>query len=223
MHFEVLVEDASGKILLEEIMKKIANLRTNSSEITYRIIAYKGLGKIPPNLRGKTDPSKRILLDQLPKLLRGYGKSLQHFSHAVIVVVDLDDRNCKKFKEEMTAVLDACDPKPNTLFRIAIEEIEAWLLGDNKAIKSAYPDAQDPILSTYKQDSICGTWEKLIESVYPKISNSPDRLKFPLIGQLKCKLAQKIAPHLDVQNNQSQSFQAFRDGIIRFAEQQANT
>jgi len=36
--------------------------------------AYKGIGRLPKNLKGTSDPSKRILLDQLPKLLRGYGK-----------------------------------------------------------------------------------------------------------------------------------------------------
>ena len=222
MRFEVLIEDASGKIVLKEVMKKILNLRKNSSEISYRIIAYKGLGKIPPNLKGKTDPSKRILLDQLPKLLRGYGTSYKYTPHAVIVVVDLDDRNCKEFKKELTAVLKTCKPRPNTLFRIAIEEIEAWLLGDYKAIKSAYPNAQDSVLTAYNQDSIRGTWEKLIEAIYPEKFNKPDQLKFPLTANLKCELAKEISPHLNIENNCSQSFQAFRDGILRFVKEGAN-
>ena len=44
-------------------------------------------------------PEKRILLDQLPRLLRGYGKSLPD-SCAVVVVVDLDKRDCMEFKRE---------------------------------------------------------------------------------------------------------------------------
>ncbi len=76
MHFEVLVEDASGKIALENIMEKI--LGPNCQDHTFRIISYKGIGHIPKNIKGTIDPKKRILLDRLPRLLRGYGKSLQN-------------------------------------------------------------------------------------------------------------------------------------------------
>ena len=225
MRFEILVEDDSGKIVLDEVMKKIKSLRNANSDLTHRIISYKGAGRIPKNLRSKGDPSKRILLEQLPKLLKGYGKSLQFTPHTVVVVVvvDLDNRNCKKFKKELTAVLEACDPSPNTLFRIAIEEIEAWLLGDKEAVKSAYPGACkriDRVLKDYEQDSICGTWEKLVEAVEPKLNkNKPELLRFPLSGKLKCELAQKISPHLNIENNRSKSFQVFLDGILRSVKQ----
>ena len=92
MHFEILVEDASGKIALESILEKI--LGPNGQDYTYRIIPYKGIGRIPRDLRGTIDPQKRILLDRLPKLLRGYGKSLQYSPAAVVAVVDLDDKDC---------------------------------------------------------------------------------------------------------------------------------
>ena len=80
MHFEVLVEDQSGSIALESIMDKILDRDTN--EHTWRIIPYRGIGRLPKNLRGVTDPQKRILLDRLPSLLRGYGKSHQDFPAA---------------------------------------------------------------------------------------------------------------------------------------------
>lgn len=44
-------------------------------------------------------------------------------------------------------------------FCIAIEEMEAWLLGDEKAIEEAYPQAKMPLLRKYVHDSIVGTWE----------------------------------------------------------------
>ena len=180
---------------------------------TYKIIPYKGIGRIPRNLRGTIDPQKRILLDRLPKLLRGYGKSFQDFPAAVVVVVDLDDKNCLVFKQEMLDILDTCKPQPTTLFRIAIEESEAWLLGDRNAVKAAYPRAKEQILNAYEQDSICGTWEKLADAVYSGGSQKLQRLGWPHTGQIKCEWANNIAPHLDVENNQSRSFQVFRDGI----------
>jgi len=155
MHFEILVEDASGKIALKSILKKI--LDQDGQQHTYRIFSYKGIGRIPKGLKGKTDPQKRILLDRLPKLLRGYGKCQQDFPAAVVVVVDLDGKDCLAFKQELLDILYACSPQPTTLFRIAIEEGEAWLLGDHDAVKAAYPRAKDQVLNAYVQDSICGT------------------------------------------------------------------
>ncbi len=211
MHFEVLVEDASGKIALKSILEKI--LGPNGQDHTYKIISYKGIGRIPGNLRGTTDAQKRILLDRLPKLLRGYGKSLRNFPAAVVVVVDLDDKNCLTFKQEMLDILNDCNPQPTTLFRIAIEEGEAWLLGDRNAIYSAYPRAKKQILNTYVQDSICGTWEKLADIVDSGGAQNLKQLGWPYIGQAKCEWAHNIAPHLDVDSNNSKSFQIFRDGI----------
>ncbi|MBU4237068.1 MAG: DUF4276 family protein [Proteobacteria bacterium] len=211
MHFEILVEDASGKIALESILDKI--LGTNGQDHTYKIISYKSIGRIPKNLKGTTDPQKRILLDRLPNLLRGYGRSLRGIPAVVVLVVDLDDKDCLVFKQEMVDILNDCNPQPTTLFRIAIEEGEAWLLGDRNAVKVAYPRAKEQILSTYVQDSICGTWEKLADALYPGGSQELKRLGWPHTGQTKCEWAKNIAPHLDVENNQSRSFQVFRDGI----------
>ena len=211
MHFEILVEDKSGKIALKSILEKI--LRPNGQDHSYTIHSYKGIGRIPKDLRGTTDPQKRIFLDRLPKLLRGYGKSLQDFPAAVVVVVDLDDKDCLVFKQEMLDILNACNPQPTTLFRIAIEEGEAWLLGDRNAVKAAYPRAKERVLDTYVQDSICGTWEMLADAVYPGGSQKLKQLGWPFTGQAKCEWAKNIAPHLDVESNHSRSFQVFRDGI----------
>ena len=104
MHFEILVEDQSGKKSLDILVPKIIG-----DEHTFKVISYRGIGRIPRNLRGSTDPSKRILLDQLPRLLRGYGKTYVNdspdFSAAVIVVCDLDNKDLKTFLEELQGVL----------------------------------------------------------------------------------------------------------------------
>ena len=162
MHFEVLVEDKSGSIVIDAILGQI--LGKNGTLHSWKAYPYKG-GGLPKGLRGKTDPKKRILLDRLPRILRGYGKSLGA-SSAVVVVVDLDKRDCMAFKRELLEVLNACCPRPKTLFRIAIEEIEAWLLGDRSAVKAAYPGAKDSVLDCYQQDAICGTWEVLANAIH---------------------------------------------------------
>ena len=215
MHLEVLVEDRSGSIALEIILEKI--LGENHSEHSWRIHHYKGIGRIPRKLNPKSDPRKRILLDRLPSILKGYGRSLDGHS-TVVVVVDLDNRDCMEFKRELLAVLDGCDPNPRTLFRIAIEESEAWLLGDRTAVREAYPEAKVPVLNAYEQDSICGTWERLADAVHPGGSMRLKRAGWPEAGRAKCEWAGRIAPYMDPDRNRSKSFQVFRDGIRSLAE-----
>ena len=216
MHFEILIEDQSGKKALDILVPKIICNRH-----TFKIISYKGIGRLPKKLKSSTDASKRLLLDQLPKLLRGYGKTFANFPAsyptAVIVVCDLDDKCLKTFRRELFAVLNACNPKPKTRFCIAIEEGEAWLLGDIPAIKVAYPQAQDHVLNRYQNDSICGTWELLADAVFVGGSTTLKNKEWQAIGKEKSAWAERIAPLMNVHNNASPSFCYFREKIRELA------
>ena len=214
MHLEVLVEDQSGGIALETMLEKI--LGANGAVHSWSMRPYKGIGRLPKNLSGVTNPSDRILLDRLPSILRGYGRSLPDSSR-VMVVVDSDDKDCLKFKQELLDVLNTCNPRPIALFRIAVEESEAWLLGDRAAVKTAYPNAKSSVLDSYVQDSICGTWEVLANAVHPGGSQRLKRFGYPEVGIAKCEWAERIATHLDVDRNLSKSFQIFRDGVRNLA------
>ena len=215
MHFEVLIEDQSGGIALDVLLEKI--LGENRKPHSWRLHSYKGVGRIPKNLRSVPDRKRRLLLEQLPSLLRGYGRSLQPGRACVVVVVDLDSRNCVTFKQDLLRVLNTCNPRPTTLFRIAIEECEAWLLGDPAAVKAAYPNVKDAVLNGYTQDSICGTWEVLADAVHPGGSTQLKRAGYPIAGRAKCEWARRITPLVDVNRNRSKSFQVFRDGVKRLA------
>ena len=92
MHFEVLVEDRSGSIVVDNVLRAV--LGGNGDNHSWRTHSYKGLGRLPRGLHGQSDPSSRILLQQLPRIMRGYGNSLSRDSSAMVVVVDLDDRDC---------------------------------------------------------------------------------------------------------------------------------
>ena len=214
MHFEVLVEDRSGSISLEFILDKI--LGRNGVDHSWRMHRFRGIGHLPKGLHRAPNPTNQLLLNNLPRLLRAYGRSLRGPS-AVVVVVDSDERDCIRFKQDLLNVLNACNPRPNTLFRIAIEETEAWLLGDRVAVKSAYPNANDVVLNGYVQDSICGTWEVLADAVHSGGSLLLKRLGYPDEGVAKCEWARNIAPLMDIDSNQSKSFQVFRDGVRKLA------
>ena len=212
MHFEVLVEDLSGKKALDILIPKIIG-----DQHTFRVIEYRGIGHIPKNLKSSTDASKRILLDQLLRLLRGYGKTFagytENYPAAVIVVCDLDDKCLKVFRQELFRVLNACNPRPVTRFCIAIEEGEAWLLGDIPAIKTAYPDARDNVLNGYTNDAICGTWELLADAISQGGATGLERKGWRAVGREKSIWATRIAPNMDVKNNKSPSFRYFRQKI----------
>jgi hypothetical protein len=209
MHIEVLVEDSSGEKLLQLLLPKL--LGAQGDPHTWRLHSYKGIGRIPKNLTTKADPAKRILLERLPRLLRGYGKT--DGIDAVVVVLDLDKRNCTGFLQELKTLSMGCLPAPPTLFRLAIEEIEAWYLGDQEALRSAYPRVKDDVLNRYEQDSACDTWELLADAVYPGGSAAIKKAGWPLPGQIKHEWAEKIGPQMTLDNNASPSFCKFRDGL----------
>lgn len=216
MHFEILVEDQSGKKALDILVPKLI-----SDEHTFNVHPYKGIGRIPKNLGNNTNASKRILLDQLPKLLRGYGNTFANYPDdypaAVILICDLDNKCLAQFRKELYGILDACHPKPETRFCIAIEEGEAWFLGDFPAIKMAYPKAKDSVLNGYVNDSICGTWERLADAVFYGGSQALSTKGGQAIGAEKSIWSEKIAPHMDVANNKSPSFNYFREKIRELA------
>ena len=211
MHFEILVEDVSGKKFLDNIVPKIIG------DNSFNVISYKGVGRIPPNMNKSVDASKRILLDNLPRLLSGYGKSWQWGYEAVVIVVcDLDNKCLKSFRDDLTELLNNCNPAPTTCFCIAIEEGEAWLLGDITAIKQAYPNAKDAILKSYINDSICRTWEKLADAIYQGGSKKLSEQGWVTIGKEKSNWAENITPYMVIDNNTSPSFNCFVQQLKSF-------
>ena len=217
MHFEVLVEDQSGKKALDILIPMIIG-----DQHSFRVTGYKGIGRIPRNLKSSTSVRNRILLDQLPRLLRGHGKTFAgypaNYPAAVVLVCDLDDNCLKTFRRELFAILNACHPKPETRFCIAIEEGEAWLLGDIPAIKAAYPQSKDEVLNGYRNDSICGTWELLADAVFSGGSSVLKGMGWSVVGREKSAWSERIAPQMNVEENASPSFRYFREKIRELAE-----
>ena len=211
MHIEILVEDSSGSKLVEAVLPNVVG--PQGEPHTWRVHSYKGIGRLPAGLSATSDPEKRALLNRLPQLLRGYGKTPS--VDAVVVVLDNDRRDCNDFLHELRNVLKNCNPAPTTLFRLAIEEMEAWFLGDKQALLAAYPKAKKEVLARYRQDSICGTWELLADAIYPGGHAAIQAAGWPLPGNFKHELADNIGPRLNIEDNVSPSFCKFRDGLRR--------
>ncbi len=95
MHFKLLVEDRSGGIAVDVLLEKI--LGANGEKHSWKLHSYRGIGHIPKDLHRESDPAKRLLLDRLPQILQGYGRSLDD-STAVVVVVDPDRNRSPSFR-----------------------------------------------------------------------------------------------------------------------------
>ena len=218
MYFEVLVEDISGKRALEILIPKIID---NNAHII-KIREHKGIGHIPKDIKTAVGTKQRLLLNKLPFMLQAYGKTFANYPAAfpavVIVVCDLDRNDQTTFYNSLLDILRKCNPKPQTRFCLAIEEGEAWFLGDIPAIKAAYPKAKDSVLNDYANDSICGTWELMADAVYPGGRKSLVAKGRQAVGAEKSQWAVKIAPHMDVDSNLSPSFNNFKTELENLAK-----
>lgn len=149
--------------------------------------------------------------------MRGFNKSLRGIPAAIIVVLDNDDRDCIEFEKELRGVAVKNMIKVDYAFCIAIEEVEAWLLGDEAAILRAYPGAKNTVLHSYRQDSICGTWETLADAIYPG-GYEKMRKECPTYcerGKYKTKWSMNIGAHMDINNNRSPSFNHFIEEVTK--------
>ncbi len=102
--------------------------------------------------------------------------------------------------------METCNPQPETRFCIAIEEGEAWFLGDIPAVKKAYPKAKNTILNAYVNDSICGTWELLADAIFFGGHQKLVAQGWQRVGAEKSEWSINITPHMNLENNKSQSF-----------------
>lgn len=217
MHFEILVEGQAELTALSILMCKIVG--EYDTPHTWRIHKHQGIGQLPDDLSAPPNRWDRTLLHNLPSKLRAYGKHMKN-QEVVVLLADLDDRaDCVAFKNELLSVSDSCEKSPLFLVRIAIEELEAWYLGDPDAISSAFPHCNKDAFADYAQDMQGGTWEKLADIVYPggvRELHKYGKRSVRILGE-KRKWAAAIAPKMNVEENKSPSFCCFRDGLRRLA------
>lgn len=123
-----------------------------------KVYPHQGRGQLPRQGQ-KPDPKRRGLLDQLPAKLKAFSQSMDPGQEGVLVIVDTDNDTPAQLLDQLKAVVGALEKKTNVQFGLATEELEAFYLGDLKALKSAYPRHDRAKLKDYVPDSVCGTWE----------------------------------------------------------------
>lgn len=157
MHLEFLLEEPSAEAALNNLLPKLIL----KDETTWRLIVY----------NGKSD-----LLSGLEGALRGYASWITE-DYRLVILLDRDEQDCKVLKQKLNSIAESANlvtksqnPFFQVLNRIAIEELEAWFLGDPTAIRAAYPKVrQFEHQEKYRDpDNVRGgTWEAL-ESLLQK-------------------------------------------------------
>ncbi|MFM6010236.1 MAG: DUF4276 family protein [Dolichospermum sp.] len=191
MHIEFLVEEASTEIALNLIVPKIiGNIHT------FKIHNFQ---------------SKDRLLKRLPERMKVYANFIPD-DWRIVILVDEDRSDCQELKKKLYNASSVVTQKKGNivLHRIVVEELESWFIGDVAAIRTEYEKIPASLSQQAKfrdPDTIKGgTWEEL-DKILKRYGYET--------GLQKMDFAQKVSPHMDVENNQSRSFQVFRDGLRR--------
>jgi hypothetical protein len=203
MHLEILVEEPSVEAALQELVPKIVG-----GEVSFNLITHQG---------------KDALLKSLPNRLRGYRAWLPE-GFRIVVLLDEDREDCFKLKARMeeaarrAGFTTASDPEASGRFtvlnRVAVEELEAWFLGDVPALRQVFPKIPESLGKRARfrdPDSVRGgTWEALEREL--------QRLGYYSSGMPKIELARMVARHMEPNQNRSPSFKVFQEGLRRLVE-----
>ncbi|MFZ5450095.1 MAG: DUF4276 family protein [Thermodesulfobacteriota bacterium] len=194
MHLELLVEEPSAEAALQNLVPKIIG-----EDVSYNIHVFQG---------------KQDLLKNLPKRLRGYRPWLPDDWY-IVILIDNDQEGCVELKQRLEKIafhegfITRSNAGPNAKFnvinRIAIEELEAWFLGDMDALRVAYPKIPRHLGTKAKfrnPDAIHNSSETLERELR--------RAGYYRGGMPKIEVARRISQHMDPVRNISKSFQVFR-------------
>lgn len=215
MYFQFLIEDKSTEILVNHVMEKIKEMHPDIF-IDFNIKSFNGIGHL--STHGNLQERKGSgLLNNLPLYLRGFDRYLAQMPQsAIVVVLDNDKRDYIKFQNTLDEISKECVQLTDCVVCIAVKEMEAWLLGDENAIISAYPNAKKKYLKSYEQDGICDTWEVLANMLYPgglASLKKKSKNSYSITGIAKCEWADKIGKELNLECNLSPSFNRFLQAL----------
>ncbi|MCR4689265.1 MAG: hypothetical protein K5745_06920 [Saccharofermentans sp.] len=207
MIIEILCEDKSGAVVVRRATEKICKAQGANPDINVR--PHRGCGSFPKDMNAKPAKFASSLLDLLPAKLRAYNAVYRGTPVILVIVMDSDNNDPAALRNSIYECASRYAPDIRSVVGLCTEEVEAWLLGDRKAILEAYPDADISVLDSYEQDSICGTWEVLCRAVSPDADRVID-IGYPAIGHYKALWAEKVSCYMNPARNVSPSFTTFK-------------
>ena len=213
MHFEVLTEDRSGGVVVEALMDKILKPLLLNYSIAIR--PHRGKGDMPDDLYAPPKKFASGLMDLLPAKLRAYDRVYAGTDFVLVVVMDSDSLFPDDVREILTGQVRTFAPGLSRVIGICVEETESWMLADEEAVMTAYPEADRTIIREYLQDSVCGTWEVLCRAILREKAHGLIRIGYPAIGQYKQEWAHRISRYMEPDRNVSPSFSRFSEELIQ--------
>ena len=114
-------------------------------------------------------------------------------------------KDCRELKQSLLSLCKGTGR--SVLVRIACQEMEAWYFGDTEALAIAYSNPKLWKISKQKKYRIPDNIPTPKEELYRLI---PEHQQ--IAG------AKRVAPHMDIERNTSESFRQFVSGVRRFAE-----
>lgn len=147
---------------------------------------------------------KQDLEKQLERKMRNWLRPNSVF----LVMLDQDAGDCLVVKARLLEKVQRTGKADKTMVRIACRELESFYLGDMRAVESGL--------------NLSGLVRKQNKAKYrnPDTIGDPSGELMRLTGGLYQKVSgsRAIAPHLDFENNVSQSFNTLIRGIKRLVE-----
>lgn len=220
MHIELLSEDKSGSVVLENIMRKY--LQNHTIKHSCHVRPHRGKGHYPDDFLRPPAKFASGLMDLLPAKVRAYSEVYKPSELLMVIVMDSDDEPFDKVYSSLERIVRKFGNSLPYVIGIAVEEMESWLLGDRQAVAQAYPEAHISVIDDYKQDSICGTWEVLATTIYGNSADRIIKIGYPAIGQYKYEWAENISSYMEIERNQSPSFKRFIRQLDRILLHQEN-
>ena len=180
-----LLEERSMKTLLDELLPRLVP----------------GISFICVPHEGKQDLEKSI-----PRKLRAWREPGVRF----VIVQDNDGGDCHLLKQRLMALCNDAG-RPDTLVRIACQELEAWYFGEPAAMAIAFEKEK---LSNLGSKAPYRDPDAIVQ---------PSRSLSRLVPEFqKVSGARRLARHLSREGNRSRSYQIFMEGVERlFMEQGA--
>ncbi len=189
---EFLVEEPSITPYIDAVVL------ARRAELNYSVRAFNG---------------KEDLLRKLPQRLRGYSQYAQRPQVVVLVDQDRDDCRVLKSRLEDIAIKSGLATKssvaPGADFevcsRIVVQELEAWALADEVAVRRAFPKVPSfSARATFRHPD-------QIEKPSKHLERLLQRNGYYDAGLAKLDCAQRVASYLDVAASRSPSFRAFAE------------
>jgi hypothetical protein len=149
---------------------------------------------------GKSD-----LEQSIPRKLRAWRVPRTRF----VIVRDNDGGDCRVLKQ---ALINLCHRggRPDSLVRIACQELESWFLGDLAAV-----DASGIVRGS--RFSRLQNKRKYRET--DQLDNAKEEFRRLVPNYRPIGASRVIAPHLSFDNSRSMSFQVLLSGVMRFARE----